>query len=596
MVIKAVTNAANRSAGIARDAVPRTGGQILVDQLMVHGVEHVFCVPGESYLAVLDALHDAAINVTVCRQEGGAAMMAEAQGKLTGLPGVCFVTRGPGATNAAHGLHIAHQDSSPMILFVGQIERGARGRDAFQELDYRAAFGSIAKWATEIDDPRRIPEIVLRAFHVASSGRPGPVVVALPEDMLTELATTLDARPFRALNTRPGAAALDELQALLASAERPVALLGGSGWNAAAVGQFARFAERFALPVAVSFRRQMLFPATHPNFIGDLGIGPNPKLQKRFEDADLILLIGGRLSEAASQGYALLRIPDPRQTLVHVHADAGELGRVYQADLAIHATPRHFAASLEQLPAPPAPPRWREHTPVARADYERWSDPASIDSPGRLQMAQVVAWLQTRLPADAILCNGAGNYATWLHRFFRFTRFGTQLAPTSGSMGYGTPAAVAAQRLYPERMVLAFAGDGCFLMNGQEFATAVQYELPIIVIVVDNGMFGTIRMHQEKHYPGRVSATQLRNPDFAAYARAFGGHGERVDSTAEFAAAFERAVASGLPAILHCLLDPEAITPNTTLSALRANALDARGQSPATATASGPTHDATAPR
>ncbi|MFL9900555.1 thiamine pyrophosphate-binding protein [Paraburkholderia fungorum] len=553
----------------------RTGGQILVDQLLTHGVQHAFCVPGESFLAVLDALHDADIQLTVCRQEGGAAMMAEAHGKLTGRPGVCFVTRGPGATNAAHGVHIAQQDSTPMILFVGQIERVARGRDAFQELDYRAVFGPFAKWATEIDDPKRIPEIVARAFHVATSGRPGPVVIALPEDMLTERCETSDARPFQPLETHPGAADLDALEALLASAEKPVALVGGSGWTAEAVAQFTAFSERYALPVAASFRRQMLFPAHHPNFIGDLGLGPNPKLVERFAQADLVLLIGGRLSEASSQGYTVLRIPDPVQKFVHVHAEAAELGRVYQPDLAIHASPAAFAAALAGR-RPTAPPRWAETTRRAHADYETWSDPAAIRSPGRLQMPQVITWLQQHLPADAILCNGAGNYATWLHRFFRFGQFGTQLAPTSGSMGYGTPAAVAAKRLYPQRTVVAFAGDGCFLMNGQEFATAVQYELPIVVIVVDNGMYGTIRMHQEKTYPGRISGTALRNPDFAAYARTFGGHGERVEDTEEFGPAFERAVASGKPAILHCLLDPEAITPNASLSELRASALGAQ--------------------
>jgi len=560
---------------ITATPVPRTGGQILVDQLGVHGVKHVFCVPGESFLAALDALYDAAIDVTVCRQEGGVAMMAEAHGKLTGMPGVCFVTRGPGATNGAHGIHIAKQDSTPMIMFVGQIERGARGREAFQELDYRAVFGALAKWVTEIDDAVRIPEIIARAFHVATSGRPGPVVIALPEDMLTELCVVDDAHAFKPIQTWPGQAALDALQKLLEQASRPVVLLGGSGWNAEGVAQIQQFAQRYDLPVAVSFRRQMLFPAQHPNFIGDLGLGPNPRLVEGFREADLLLLIGGRLSEVSSQGYTLLKIPNPAQKLVHVHPDAEELGRVYQPHLAIHATPSHFAAAAAQLD-PKAPLAWSERRREARAAYERWSEPASIVSPGRLQMAQVIACLQQRLPEDAILCNGAGNYATWLHRFFRFRGFGTQLAPTSGSMGYGVPAAVAAKRLYPQRTVVALAGDGCFLMNGQEFATAVQYHLPIIVIVIDNSMYGTIRMHQEKNYPGRVSATALNNPDFAAYAQAFGGHGERVEDTAGFAPALERALASGLPAILHCLLDAEAITPNASLSELRTAALAAR--------------------
>ena len=550
----------------------RTGGQILVDQLLVHGVDHLFCVPGESYLAVLDALHDAAIAVTVCRQEGGAAMMAEAHGKLTGRPGICFVTRGPGATNASPGLHVAAQDSTPMILFVGQVARGAREREAFQELDYRAAFGSIAKWATEIDDPARIPELISRAFHVATSGRPGPVVVALPEDMLTQDASVADALPFQPVETHPALAQTAELQKLLWAAERPLAILGGSRWSEAAVTRFARFAERFALPVVCSWRRQMLFPADHPSYAGDLGLGVNPALLERVKESDLLLLLGGRLSEIPSQGYTLLDIPSPRQRLVHVHPGAEELGRVYRPHLAINASPIAFSAALEGL-QPPGRLPWAEGTAEAHADYLAWSDPAFVTHPGALQMGAVMAHLRSVLPPDAILCNGAGNFASWLHRFWPFRRYGAQLAPTSGSMGYGVPAAVAAKRVHPERTVVVVAGDGDFLMNGQEFATAVQYDLPIVAIVIDNGMYGTIRMHQERQYPGRVSATALRNPDFAAYARAFGGHGERVERTDEFGPALERALDSGKPAILHCLLDPEAITPATTLSAIRAKAL-----------------------
>lgn len=389
----------------------RSGGQILVDQLVRHGVEHVFCVPGESYLAVLDALHDAPIEVTVCRQEGGAAMMAEAHGKMTGRPGICLVTRGPGATNASAGVHIAQQDSTPMVLFVGQIERGARGRDAFQEVDYAATFGSLAKWATEIDDAARIPEIVLRAFHVATSGRPGPVVIALPEDMLVETADAFDPRPFKPLLTFVGGTQIDDLRTQLTAAERPVVVLGGSGWDANAVDDIVRFSERFALPVAVSFRRQMLFPATHPNFIGDLGLGPNPELVERIANADLILLIGGRLSEVASQGYSVLRIPSPVQNLVHVHADAGELGRVYEPALAIHATPRVFANALSDI-SPPVHIPWSAQTQAARSQYEEWSSLEALRSPGRMQMAQVIEFLQTELPSDAIICNGVGNYAT----------------------------------------------------------------------------------------------------------------------------------------------------------------------------------------
>ncbi len=552
-------------------SAPRTGGQILVGQLVSHGVKHVFCVPGESFLAVLDALVDVNIDVTVCRQEGGAAMMADAHGKLTGQPGICMVTRGPGASNALAGIHIAKQDSTPLIVFVGQIERGMREREAFQEMDYRAIFGQAAKWATEIDDAARIPEILSRAFHVATSGRPGPVVIALPEDMLVEMATVPDTPHYEAIDSAPAAGQMADLAKRIAAAKAPVAILGGTRWNAKAVEEFTTFAEKFKLPVAVSFRRQMLFPADHPCFIGDVGIGLNPALLKRIENADLVLLVGGRMSEMPSQAYTLFDIPVPKQTLVHVHPDSGELGRVYRASLAINASPAAFAAELASLPAPAATP-WAADTETMHQSYLAWSDPAPIKTPGALQMGGVMAYLESHLPADAIMTNGAGNFATWLHRFHRFTQYGTQLAPTSGSMGYGLPAAVGAKRLSPEKMVVCFAGDGCFMMHGQEFATAVQYNLPIIVLIIDNGMYGTIRMHQEKHYPGRISATHLQNPDFAAYARAFGGHGERVESTDQFAAAFERAVASGKPAIVHCLIDPEAITPTTTISKLRAAA------------------------
>lgn len=551
---------------------PRTGGQILVAQLVAHGTKHVFCVPGESFLAVLDALVDVNIEVTVCRQEGGAAMMADANGKLTGEPGICMVTRGPGASNALAGIHIAKQDSTPMIVFVGQIERGMREREAFQEMDYRAIFGQAAKWATEIDDPARIPEIVSRAFHVATSGRPGPVVIALPEDMLVETAEVADAPRYAPIDSAPAVGQMSDLARRLANAKNPVAILGGTRWSAEAVRQFADFAERFKLPVAVSFRRQMLFPASHPCFIGDVGLGINPALLKRVADADLVLLVGGRMSEIPSQSYTLFDIPVPKQQLVHVHPDSGELGRVYRASLAINASPVAFAAELSALPAPAHVP-WAASTEEMRRSYLTWSDPNPVKTPGALQMGGVMAYLETHLPADAIMTNGAGNFATWLHRFHRFTRYGTQLAPTSGSMGYGLPAAVGGKRLYPDRMVVCFAGDGCFMMHGQEFATAVQYNLPIVVLIIDNGMYGTIRMHQEKHYPGRVSATQLRNPDFAQYAVAFGGHGERVETTEQFGPAFERAVASGKPAILHLLIDPEAITPTTTITKLREAAM-----------------------
>lgn len=553
----------------AKESVARTGGQLVVDQLVAQGVDHVFTVPGESFLAVLDALVDVDINVTVCRQEGGAAMMADAYGKLTGKPGICMVTRGPGASNALAGIHISKQDSTPVIVFVGQIERGMREREAFQEMDYRAVFGHAAKWATEIDDPARIPEIVSRAFHVAMSGRPGPVVIALPEDMLVETANVPDAPKVKPVDSAPAAGQMAELAERLAAAKSPVAILGGARWTPESVAQFAEFAKRFQLPVAASFRRQMLIDHEHPCYIGDVGLGINPDLLAKIKEADLLLLVGGRMSEIPSQSYTLLGIPVPKQTLVHVHPDANELGRVYAPALAINASPVSFAGELSGLPAPALAP-WAADTERLHKSYLAWSDASKVTVPGDLQMSGVMAHLQSVLPADAIVTNGAGNYATWVHRFHRFRQYGTQLAPTSGSMGYGLPAAVGAKRAQPDKMVVCFAGDGCFMMHGQEFATAVQYNLPIIVLIVDNGMYGTIRMHQEKNYPGRISATYLRNPDFAAYASAFGGHGERVEKTADFAAAFDRAVKSNKPAILHLITDPEAITPTTTIAKLRA--------------------------
>ncbi|MBX6425748.1 MAG: thiamine pyrophosphate-binding protein [Variibacter sp.] len=549
----------------------RSAAEVLVDQLIINGVRHAFCVPGESYLAVLDAFYDRAIAVTVCRQEAGAVIMAEAVGKLTGRPGVAFVTRGPGASNGMHGIHIARQDSTPVIMFVGQVAREMREREAFQELDYRAVFGSTTKWTTEIDDPARIPELISRAFHVATTGRPGPVVIALPEDMLTERITIADAPAAEPFETWPGLTDMARLQKLLWAAKKPVMLLGGSRWSSAACAAVARFAERFALPVATTFRRAHLFDALHPCYAGDLGIGPNPTLLAHVKEADFVLLVGGRLGEIPSQGYALFDIPAPRTTFVHVHPGAEELGRVYRPTLAIHASPTAFAAALEGL-QPPSDIPWRETTQSLHASYLAWSEKAT-ELPGAVNLGEIMVWLRGALPSDAIVCNGAGNFATWVHRFYRIRQFGTQLAPNSGSMGYGVPAAVAAKRLFPERTVVAFSGDGDFLMNGQEFATAVQYDLPIIVVVVDNGMYGTIRMHQEREYPGRISATALKNPDFAAYARAFGGFGVTVERTADFAAAFEAARRAGKPAIIHLKVDPEAITPTTTLTAIRERAL-----------------------
>jgi acetolactate synthase-1/2/3 large subunit len=544
----------------------KTGGQLIVDSLKANGVERLFCVPGESYLAVLDALVDSGVGVTVCRQEGGAAMMADAWGRLTGKPGICFVTRGPGATNATAGLHIARQDSIPMILFIGQVQRDAREREAFQEVEYRRAFTEFAKWVAEIDDPARIPEFVNRAFSVAMSGRPGPVVLALPEDVLREMVENPPAEilPNPVPATRPGDAEMKELAERLARAERPVMILGGTRWTETAVRQVERFAERAQIPVGCSFRRQMLFDHTHPCYAGDVGIGINPALAAAIKGSDLVMLVGGRFSEMPSSGYTLLDIPCPEQPLVHVHADAGELGRVYRPTLAINADPASFAEALSEVDVDPMPGR-ADVVAQMHAAYLDWSTPPET-GPGDVQMGPIIDWLRDELPEDAILTNGAGNYATWVHRYVRFRNFATQAAPASGSMGYGVPAAIGAQQAFPDRLVVAFAGDGCFMMHGQEFATAIQHKLPIIVIVVNNSMYGTIRMHQERDYPGRVSATELTNPDFAALARAYGGHGETVEKTEDFAPAFKRARATGKASIIEIKLDQQAITPTRTLA------------------------------
>ena len=554
----------------------RSAAEVLVDQLHIHGVRHVFCVPGESYLAVLDAFHDTDLAVTVCRQEGGAAMMAEAVGKATGRPGVCFVTRGPGATNASPGIHIAKQDSTPLIVFVGQVAREMREREAFQELDYRAVFGTMTKWVTEIDDAARIPEIVSRAFYTATNGRPGPVVIALPEDMLTDRVSVDDAPPFEPVETWPGLTDMTRLQKLLWSAKAPMVILGGSRWSQAASDAVGRFAERFALPVVTTFRRAHLFDPLNCSYAGDLGIGPTAKIVARIKEADLVLAIGARLGEMATQGYGLFDIPNIKTKLVHVHPSVEELGRVYHPSLAINATPTAFAASLEGVQQPADLP-WRAGTEELHRDYLKWSDtPTQV--PGAVNMGEIMVWLREHLPIDTFVCNGAGNFSGWIHRFWRFRRFATQMGPTSGSMGYGVPAAIGMKRVNPDRTVICVAGDGDFLMNGQEFATAVQYDLPVIILIADNGMYGTIRMHQEREFPGRTVATALKNPDFAAYARAFGGYGALVEKTADFVPAFEAAVKSGKPALLHLKVDPEAITPSTTLTAIRAKSLAARGE------------------
>jgi acetolactate synthase-1/2/3 large subunit len=547
-----------------------SAAQALVDQLIINGVDHIFCVPGESYLAVLDACYERNVKLTVCRNEAGAAMMADAYGKATGRPGICFVTRGPGAANAFAGVHIAQHDSTPMILFIGQIERANRDRGAFQEVDYRAMFGGQTKWTAEIDDGARISEYVSRAFHVALAGRPGPVVLSLPKDMLEERVSPHPCPAAALVETAPDAGSMKALAEMIAEARRPLFVLGGTRWDEKASRQMMDWANAFNMPVATSYRRLPLFDALHDCYAGDLGLAANPKLVARARASDLFVLVGGRLGEIPSQGYTLFDIPTPQTRFVHVYPHAEELGRVYSPALAIHASPKPFVEALAKL-QPPAACAWQAETAQAHQDYLDFS--RSFLSSADVDLAQTMIWLSDNLPDDAIICNGAGNYASWIHRYFRFRRFGSHFAPTSATMGYGVPAAVAIKRLYPERLVVSLNGDGDFLMNGQEFATAVQYGLPIIVVVCDNASYGTIRMHQERTYPARVIGTDLRNPDFAAYARAFGGYGARVEWTADFPEAFEAARASGLPSIIHLLIDPDRITPTASLSALRAGAL-----------------------
>lgn len=544
----------------------RHGGRILVDQLRLQGVRRVFSVPGESFLAALDGLHESGIENVVCRHEGGAAMMAEAHAKLTGTPGVAFVTRGPGATNAASGIHVARQDSTPLILFVGQIERGHRDREAFQEVDYRATFGTLAKWAAEVDQTERLPEYVSRAFHVAQSGRPGPVVLALPEDMLSAHADVSDIPARASVAPRVSATAVDALVRHLAQARRPLVIAGGFAWSQQAAQDLATFAERFDLPVAVTFRRQDRIDNRHPHYAGDLGVGMNPRLAARMAAADCLLVLGARLGDIATGGYAHPDPAAPGCTILHVHPDPDETGRVFRPDLAVNAPATEVVHALAQRTpeSHPARAQWRE---AARAEYEAWITP--VQTPGEVKLEQVMTWLSDALPEDAIATNGAGNYAAWVHRYFRARSYPGQLAPTSGSMGYGFPAAISAKLEHPDRTVVCFAGDGCFQMTMNEFSTACQHGAAVIVILCNNGRYGTIRMHQEKTYPGRVSGTDLANPDYAALARAYGGHGETVLSTADFAAAFGRARDAGVPAIIELQLDPEALSPAMTLAATR---------------------------
>ncbi|KQQ91813.1 thiamine pyrophosphate-binding protein [Massilia sp. Leaf139] len=552
----------------------RTGGQILVDALHVHGVDTAFGVPGESYLDVLDALHDSSIRFVINRQEGGAAFMAEAYGKLTGKPGICFVTRGPGATNASIGVHTAYQDSTPMILFIGQVGNDFIDREAFQEIDYRRMYGEMAKWVAQIDRADRIPEYIARAFQVATSGRPGPVVLALPEDMLVETAQVPDTRRYQPVQAAPSAAQIATLRTMLAEAQRPVVLLGGGTWNAQACADLQAFAEANALPVACTFRFQDLLDNAHPNYIGDVGIGINPKLAARVKNADLIIAIGPRLGEMTTGGYTLLASPVPSQRLIHIHADPEELGSVYQAELMIASGAPHITSMLAAM-EPVDAGAWRHTVEEAKAELAAFQQQPPIfkDGLAPLDLWQVVQDMMAVLPRDAIITNGAGNYASWAHRFYRYGGMRTQLAPTNGAMGYGVPSGVAAKIVHPERSVVTFAGDGEFMMTGQELATAVQYQAGVVIVVFNNSMFGTIRMHQEKTYPGRVSGTTLHNPDFAALAQAYGAHGEIVEKTADFAPALARALehANGknLPALIELRYDGNLITPNLTLEAMR---------------------------
>jgi acetolactate synthase-1/2/3 large subunit len=542
---------------------PRHGGNSLVDTLVGNGVDTVYCVPGESFLPVLDALHDAgSIKTIVTRHEGAASNMADAYGKLTGRPGICFVTRGPGATHAANGVHTAKQDSTPMILFIGQIDTAFREREAFQEVDYRQMFGGLAKWATEIESVERIPEIVAKAFTVAMSGRPGPVVVSLPEGVLFGEAPAAAAVPVaRVTHAAPAPAAMDELADLLSKARQPLVVVGGTGWDAQGCADLKRFVEAWDLPVTASFRRQDLFDNRDPHYAGMLGLGVSPKLAERAKAADLLLVIGSRLAETTSSGYTLIKSPLPDQTLVHVHPDPEELGRVYHARLPITAGLSNFAAALAAL-VPPASVPWKAWTDSARQDYLAHSTPPKLDERHQgVDVAKVVAHLSETLPEDAVIANGAGNYTVWVHRFYRYRRPRTELAPTNGAMGYGFPAAIAAALREPRRTVVSFAGDGCFMMYAQELATAMQFGAPLIVIVVNNGMLGTIRMHQEREYPGRVSGTALANPDFVAFARSFGAHAEAVERTEDFPAAFDRARAAGVAALIEIKADPRQITP-----------------------------------
>lgn len=546
----------------------RHGGKILADALVAQGATIAFGVPGESYLPLLDGLRDVQhrLSFVSCRHEGGASYMAEAYGKITGRPGVLLVTRGPGATNGSVGVHTAFQDSTPMVVFVGQVSNSMVEREAFQEIDYRRMFGPMAKWVAQIDRIERIPEFVSRAFHTAMAGRPGPVVLALPEDVLFSEAAVTDIGHHHVVQAGPTPQAMGNLVSILESASRPFVIAGSGGWSIQARQGLKAWAERTGVSVGTSFRCQDLMDNDSSSYAGDVGIAINPKLASRIKEADVLLVIGARLGEMTTQGYTLIDVPQPRQRLIHVHAGAEELGRVYRPELAINSGYPEFVEALGGV-SMRFNPRWSDQTAAARADYLKWSAPLPI--PGNVQYGEIVRWLSENLPEDAIVTTGAGNFTSWVHRHFSFKGARTQLGPTNGSMGYSYCSALAAKLVAPHRTVVAICGDGDFLMNGQEIATAMLYDVPFVAVVVNNGLYGSIRMHQERQYPGRVFGTSLHNPDFASYARAFGAHGETVESTEEFYPAFERAVQSGKPAVIELRIDPEAITPAMTLSAIR---------------------------
>lgn len=549
----------------------RSGGEVLVDQLIVQGVTNAFCVPGESYLAVLDALYlkRKDISLYVARQDGGAAFMAEAYGKATGEVGICFVTRGPGATNASIGVHTAFQDSTPMILFVGQVGGDMVDREAFQEIDYRRMFGQMTKWVAQIDRVERIPEYVARAFQVASSGRPGPVVLALPEDMLVEKVRVEDSERVKRVTHQPSMQSMQEVRSLLELSERPLVILGGGGWSESARRQIKMFAEKNHLPVGCSFRRQDLFDNRHPNYIGDIGIGINPKLASIVKESDLLLVVGARLGEMTTGGYALIEAPTPKQKLIHIHPGIEELGRVFQASVMINSNIEEAAEALNLLePSESVSTDW-----LNKANKTYIKNIIPQPSTGDVDLSELMIAMRELLPRDTVMTNGAGNFSGWIHRYWQYEDFRSQIAPTNGAMGYGVPAGVAAKIACPDKLVVSVSGDGCFLMNGQEIATAIQYSLKILFIVFDNGMYGTIRMHQERDYPSHVYGTTLKNPDFAALAKAYGLHAETVTSTRDIRGAIKRCIDQNSASLIHIKVDPEAITTRTTLTAIRNKAM-----------------------